>query len=170
MRLSKPGSRKAIKHWRGRFRHSPRVESVIGQPGLSCSGQGGRRCKTGITRRAAGVKYRGCLWCGLLRGSFRPNEDVCMLWTLVRNKGNLVAEAGDWLRRIQKSLDPDECTGAPGGIGYRRHHGNGDFTRHRGSRTRSWQAGEISRSALQKSGSPITSRRFSRSAASVSLL
>src|SRR6266436_975425 len=52
-----------------------------------------------------------CRWtqrlhsCGLLKGSFRPNEPVCMLRTLVRDKGNLVAEAGDWLRRMQKSLD-----------------------------------------------------------------
>jgi len=43
--------------------------------------------------------------CGLLRGSFRPEEAVCMLRTLVRDKANLVAEAGDWLRRMQKSLD-----------------------------------------------------------------
>ena len=43
--------------------------------------------------------------CGLLRGSFRPPEQVCMLRTLVRDKGNLVAESGDWLRRMQKSLD-----------------------------------------------------------------
>src|SRR5262250_3543163 len=43
--------------------------------------------------------------CGLLRGSFRPREQVCMLRTLVRDKGNLVAERGDWLRRMQKSLD-----------------------------------------------------------------
>ena len=43
--------------------------------------------------------------CGLLRGSFRPNEQICMLRTLVRDKGNLVAEAADWLRRMQKSLD-----------------------------------------------------------------
>src|SRR6202047_3132435 len=28
-----------------------------------------------------------------------------MLRALVRDKGNLVAEAGDWLRRMQKSLD-----------------------------------------------------------------
>ena len=54
---------------------------------------------------------RDCEWiqrlhsCGLLRGSFRPREDVCMLRTLVRDKANLVAEAGDWLRRMQKSLD-----------------------------------------------------------------
>jgi hypothetical protein len=52
-----------------------------------------------------------CKWiqrqasCGLLSGSFRPSEAVCMLRTLVRDKGNLVAEAGDWLRRMQKSLD-----------------------------------------------------------------
>jgi transposase len=43
--------------------------------------------------------------CGLLMGSYRPKEAVCMLRTLVRDKGNLVAEAGDWLRRMQKSLD-----------------------------------------------------------------
>jgi len=43
--------------------------------------------------------------CGLLMGSFRPQQAVCMLRTLVRDKGNLVAEAGDWLRRMQKSLD-----------------------------------------------------------------
>jgi hypothetical protein len=43
--------------------------------------------------------------CGLLRGSFRLKEDVCMLRTLVRGEGNLVGEAGDWLRRIQKSLE-----------------------------------------------------------------
>jgi len=43
--------------------------------------------------------------CGLLNGSFRPREDVCMLRTLVRDKANLVAESGDWVRRMQKSLD-----------------------------------------------------------------
>jgi transposase len=52
-----------------------------------------------------------CKWiqrlhsCGLLMGSFRPAEQICMLRTLVRDKGNLVAEAGDWVRRMQKSLD-----------------------------------------------------------------
>ena len=43
--------------------------------------------------------------CGLLSGSFRPPEQVCMLRTLVRDKANLVAESGDWVRRMQKSLD-----------------------------------------------------------------
>src|SRR5215469_2633773 len=43
--------------------------------------------------------------CGLLHGSFRPQEAICMLRTLVRDKANLVAESGDWVRRMQKSLD-----------------------------------------------------------------
>jgi transposase len=52
-----------------------------------------------------------CRWiqklhsCGLLVGSFRPQEQVCMLRTLVRDRGALVATAADWLRRMQKSLD-----------------------------------------------------------------
>ena len=52
-----------------------------------------------------------CQWiqrlhsCGLLTGAFRPVEQVCMLRTLVRDKAILVAETGDWLRRMQKSLD-----------------------------------------------------------------
>ena len=43
--------------------------------------------------------------CGLLRGSFRPAEGICMLRTLVRDKATLVAERSDWVRRMQKSLD-----------------------------------------------------------------
>jgi transposase len=52
-----------------------------------------------------------CKWiqrlhsCGLLKGSFRPGETVCMLRTLVRDKAILVAEAADWLRRMQKIPD-----------------------------------------------------------------
>jgi transposase len=52
-----------------------------------------------------------CMWiqrlhsCGLLTGSFRPPEQVCMLRTLMRDKKTLVAESADWLRRMQKSLD-----------------------------------------------------------------
>jgi len=43
--------------------------------------------------------------CGLLKGSFRPPAGICQLRTLMRDKANLVAESGDWLRRMQKSLD-----------------------------------------------------------------
>ena len=55
--------------------------------------------------------HRDCQWiqrlhsCGLLRGAFRPGEQVCLLRTLLRDKSTLVAERSDWLRRIQKSLD-----------------------------------------------------------------
>jgi hypothetical protein len=35
----------------------------------------------------------------------RPREDVCVLRTPVRDKANPVAETGDWVRRMQKSLD-----------------------------------------------------------------
>jgi transposase len=54
---------------------------------------------------------RDCQWiqrlhsCGLLQGAFRPPEQICLLRTLVRDKGNLVAEQGDWVRRMQKSLE-----------------------------------------------------------------
>lgn len=54
---------------------------------------------------------RDCEWiqrlhaCGLLRGAFRPAEQVCVLRTLMRDKGTLIAERSDWLRRMQKSLD-----------------------------------------------------------------
>jgi transposase len=54
---------------------------------------------------------KDCEWiqrlhsCGLLNGSFRPPEAICMLRTLVRDKAILVAESSDWLRRMQKSLD-----------------------------------------------------------------
>ncbi|HSB16782.1 MAG TPA: IS110 family transposase [Bryobacteraceae bacterium] len=70
------------------------------------------------TRQLAGVPGRNkktdptdCEWiqrlhsCGLLAGSFRPPEAVCMLRTLVRDKGTLVAEGADWVRRMQKNLD-----------------------------------------------------------------
>jgi transposase len=43
--------------------------------------------------------------CGLLRASFRPEQAICMLRTLIRDKATLVAESADWLRRMQKSLD-----------------------------------------------------------------
>lgn len=70
------------------------------------------------TRQLASVPGRNkktdrtdCEWiqrlhsCGLVKGCFRPPEQVCMLRTLVRDKGTLIAEAADWVRRMQKSLD-----------------------------------------------------------------
>ncbi|EFK09746.1 conserved hypothetical protein [delta proteobacterium NaphS2] len=52
-----------------------------------------------------------CQWlqllhsCGLLRGSFRPGDDICRLRSLIRERNTIVAERSDWVRRMQKSLD-----------------------------------------------------------------
>ena len=52
-----------------------------------------------------------CQWiqllhaCGLLRGSFRPGDDICRLRALIRERNTIVAQRSDWVRRMQKSLD-----------------------------------------------------------------
>jgi transposase len=52
-----------------------------------------------------------CQWiqmlhsCGLLKGSFRPSDEICALRSLVREKTTMESQRSDWLRRIQKSLD-----------------------------------------------------------------
>lgn len=52
-----------------------------------------------------------CQWiqqlnaCGLLRGAFRPADDIVMFRELVRMKATLVEQAAEWLCRIQKELD-----------------------------------------------------------------
>lgn len=52
-----------------------------------------------------------CQWlqllhaCGLLRGSFRPDDDICRLRALIRERNSIVEQRSDWLRRMQKSLD-----------------------------------------------------------------
>jgi transposase len=52
-----------------------------------------------------------CQWiqllhsCGLLRGSFRPADAICGVRALIRERSVLVRESGDWIRRMQKSLD-----------------------------------------------------------------
>jgi|SRR5271169_422870 len=42
---------------------------------------------------------------GLLQGSYRPDEEISELRTIVRQKAALVREQADWVRRMQKSLD-----------------------------------------------------------------
>lgn len=52
-----------------------------------------------------------CQWlqtlhsCGLLKGSFRPDESICRLRALQRERGNLVAERTRIVQRMQKALD-----------------------------------------------------------------
>ena len=81
--------------------------------------------------------------CGLLNGSFRPQEQVCMLRTLVRDKANLVAESADWVRRMQKSLDQ---------MNVRVHRAVGAWSR-RGARASRGSSGARPRSAARARGS-----------------
>lgn len=52
-----------------------------------------------------------CQWiqilhaCGLLRGSFRPSDEICQLRALIRERNTMVGQRSDWVRRMQKSLD-----------------------------------------------------------------
>lgn len=52
-----------------------------------------------------------CQWiqllhsCGLLRGSFRPSDDICRLRGLIRERNTMVDQRSDWIRRMQKALD-----------------------------------------------------------------
>ena len=52
-----------------------------------------------------------CQWlqllhaCGLLRGSFRPSDDICRLRALIRERNTMVDQRSDWVRRMQKNLD-----------------------------------------------------------------
>ncbi len=66
-----------------------------------------------------------CQWlqllhaCGLLRGSFRPSDDICRLRALLRERNTMIAQRSDWIRRIQKSLDQ---------MNIRVHHAVSDIT------------------------------------------
>jgi len=52
-----------------------------------------------------------CQWiqrlhaCGLLRGSFRPSDDICQLRAMIRERNMMVNQRSDWVRRMQKNLD-----------------------------------------------------------------
>jgi transposase len=42
---------------------------------------------------------------GLLSGSFRPTDDICVLRTYLRHRGNLVAGCGEQVQHMQRALD-----------------------------------------------------------------
>lgn len=52
-----------------------------------------------------------CQWlqllhaCGLIRGSFRPSDNICQLRALIRERNTMVEQRSDWIRRMQKNLD-----------------------------------------------------------------
>ena len=66
-----------------------------------------------------------CQWlqllhaCGLLRGSFRPSDEICRLRALLRERNSMIDQRSDWVRRMQKSLDQ---------MNIRVHHAVSDIT------------------------------------------
>lgn len=66
-----------------------------------------------------------CQWlqllhaCGLLKGSFRPSDDICRLRSLIRERNTMVGQRSDWIRRMQKCLDQ---------MNVRVHHAVSDIT------------------------------------------
>ena len=52
-----------------------------------------------------------CQWiqrlhaCGLLRGSFRPTDEICRLRAMIRERSMMIEQRADWVRRMQKSLN-----------------------------------------------------------------
>ena len=57
--------------------------------------------------------------CGLLKGAFRPGDEVCALRALIRERSTLTQAAADWIRRMQKCLDQ---------MNIRVHHAVADLT------------------------------------------
>ena len=55
--------------------------------------------------------FQDCQWiqllhsCGLLRGSFRPSDEICQLRALLRECSNLIEERTRCVQRMQKALD-----------------------------------------------------------------
>jgi transposase len=66
-----------------------------------------------------------CQWiqllhsCGLLKGAFRPGDEVCALRALIRERSTLTQTVADWIRRMQKCMDQ---------MNIRVHHAVADLT------------------------------------------
>jgi transposase len=102
-----------------------------------------------------------CQWlqtlhsCGLLKGSFRPDESICQLRVLQRERANLVAERTRIVQRMQKALDQ---------MNVQVHHAVTDLTGKTGlSIVRAIVAGERSPAELAK----LRDRRCRKSQAQI---
>jgi len=70
-------------------------------------------CNSKQTSNVPGRKtdFEDCQWiqllhsCGLLRGSFRPSDEICQLRALLRECSNLIEERTRCVQRMQKALD-----------------------------------------------------------------
>jgi transposase len=107
------------------------------------------RCFQNVPGRKSDVS--DCQWLqrlhsvGLLRGSFRPTQDVCVLRSLTRHRDNLIQMASAHILHTQKALDQ---------MNVQLHHVLADINwsqwtrdpgRHTGGGTRSKTVGEIAR-------------------------
>lgn len=102
-----------------------------------------------------------CQWlqtlhsCGLLKGSFRPDESICQLRALQRERANLVAERTRIVQRMQKALDQ---------MNVQVHHAVSDLTGKTGlSIVRAIVAGERNPTELAK----LRDRRCRKSEAQI---
>lgn len=84
------------------------VYEVLEQAGLEVVLVNARTLKNVPGRK---TDMADCQWlqllhsCGLLRGSFRPNEAICHLRALQRQRANLIGERSRCVQWMQKSLD-----------------------------------------------------------------
>ena len=68
---------------------------------------------------------------GLLRGSFRPEDRVCVLRSYIRQRDNLIKSAGAHIQRMQKALEQMNIHPAP--QGHHRYHRCNGHADHRGA-------------------------------------
>lgn len=47
---------------------------------------------------------------GLLAGSFRPTDQVCVFRSYIRQPDNLIKSACVHIQRMRSCIDPNECT------------------------------------------------------------
>lgn len=67
---------------------------------------------------------------GLLQGSFRPDEQICILRSYLRQRSMLVSDASQYIQRMQKSTGADEHQAQSGHTGYYRNYRYGNYSRH----------------------------------------
>lgn len=100
---------------------------------------------------------RDCQWlqllhsCGLLRGSFRPNESIGALRALQRQCANLVAERSRAVQWMQKALEQERASPSCRHR-HHRHHGACHRARHLRGRARPAHARGVARQALSQIG------------------
>lgn len=87
---------------------------------------------------------------GLLRGAFRPADQVCILRSYLRQRAMLVAYASHHIQHMQKALEQMNLKAHPCGQRYYWANRHGNHQGHSQGRARSGRTGETTRPALQE--------------------